>query len=152
MKKYSILISFLVLNIGFCLAENSEKDIDDFYNFSYPSVSKIIIEKDSNYVYHYVDVDKKPEFIGGNDSLYRFIAKNLKYPNTDVDAEDLVVCQFIVEKDGSISNIIIEQSIELPFDKEAIRVLELMPNWIPAEKNGKKVRVYKLLPINFKLQ
>jgi len=140
MKKHLILFIFATigLNIHFCSAEND---------------TILTMEKDSNYVYQITEVDKKPEFIGGNDALLKFIAKTLKLPPIYQESagQSNVICQFIIEKDGSISNItIVKKSFDSLFDKEAIRILELMPNWTSAEKNGSKVRCYYTIPIRFK--
>jgi protein TonB len=92
-----------------------------------------------------------PQFPGGEDSLLNFISKNLKYPNTEDDYMGRVICRFIVNKDGSVSNIEVVRSLETSFDAEAIKVLKLLPNFIPGKQNGNPVRVYYTLPISFKI-
>ena len=150
MKKHSVLISLVaVLNIGFCLAiENTETITIQ----TLEEKIRLGIERDSNYIYQTIEVQQSPEFPGGNDSLlYKFIAENLKYPNTEVDVVGRIICRFIVEKDGSISNVEVLKNLHPYFDKEVIRVVELMPKWIPAEKKGNKVRCYYTLPILFRI-
>jgi len=61
-----------------------------------------------------------------------------------------VVCRFVVEKDGSISNITVIRSLDPGCDKEAVRVIKLLPKFIPGKQNGQAVRVYYILPVIFK--
>ena len=60
-----------------------------------------------------------------------------------------VICRFVVEKDGSLSNITVVRSLDNSDDKEAVRIIKKMPKWIPGKLNGKVVRVYYTLPIKF---
>ena len=92
---------------------------------------------------------KEPEFPGGVDSMYQYIAKNLKYPNSALEQniEGVVLCEFIIEKDGSVSNVKIIKSLHPLCDEEAMRVIKLMPKWI---NKGEK-RVYYQVPVQFKL-
>jgi len=100
--------------------------------------------------------ENAPEFPGGADKLSEFINSNLKYPKDarKNEVEGKVVISFVVERDGSIKseNIKIEQSVYPSLDKEAIRVVKLMPNWIPANHNGRSVRAKSGFPITFALQ
>mgnify|MGYP001042072677 CR=1 FL=1 len=99
-------------------------------------------------------VEQMPQFPGGNSEMSKFIYSNLKYPkeHQETAIQGRVFLRFIVEKDGSISNIKIERSIDSILDAEAIRVVESMPKWKPGKQNGEPVRVYYLLPIAFRLQ
>jgi periplasmic protein TonB len=94
----------------------------------------------------------KPEFPGGDKELYKFLMKNLSYPNAAVRAnvEGKVYVKFVVEKDGSIGNLQILKSVGFGCDEEALRVLKSMPSWSPGKQNGKAVRVYYTMPIVFK--
>ena len=107
-----------------------------------------VIREDS--VYHRYNVDKTAQFPGGPDSLKSFIRKNLCYPSEDC-FEGSVIVRFIVEKDGSISDVKVIRSIEPLVDDEAVRVVRSMPKWIPAEKDGKAVRSRSMLPVKFGL-
>lgn len=99
-------------------------------------------------------VEKTAEFPGGQAGLMKFIASNLRYPESaqQNNTQGRVVVKFIVEKDGSISNPEISRSVDNELDREALRIVNKMPNWIPAQSNGVPVRSYFNLPINFKLQ
>ena len=104
-----------------------------------------VIREDS--VYHPYNVDKKAQFPGGRDSLKSFMKKNLILPPSSDCFEGSVIVRFIVEKDGSISDVKVIRSIEPLVDDEAVRVVRSMPKWIPAEKDGKAVRSRFLLPV-----
>jgi len=101
----------------------------------------------------YTIVEKMPSFPNGESEMRKFIAQNIKYPRVtcyEGGIEGRVVCQFIVEKDGSISNVEVFKSVDQYLDKAAVRVIESMPKWIPGENNGEKVRVKYFIPIVFK--
>lgn len=100
-------------------------------------------------------VEKMPEFPGGEKALFQFISENLTYPDAlaHTHAQGRVVCQFIVEKDGSISHVeVVRSSGYEALDNEVVRMISSMPNWTPGEQEGKKVRVKYHVPVNFKLQ
>lgn len=94
----------------------------------------------------YNQVDKKPDFPGGIMEFYSFVGKNFKVPEVKVNGK--VFIQFVVEKDGSLTDIKVLRDIGHGTGEEAIRVLKLSPNWIPGEHEGKKVRVMYSLPIS----
>ncbi len=106
-------------------------------------------EKDSVYLQWHVD--KKALFPGGSDSLKSFIERNLCYPPSWAELQGSVYVQFIVEKDGSISDAKAIRSADPLLDAEAVRVVRSMPKWIPAEMDGKAVRSIFFLPVNFSL-
>lgn len=99
------------------------------------------------------EVDKIPEFPGGQNGLMQYIGQNLRYPATAVKnkKQGRVTCQFVVEKDGSITDVEVVRSIDPDLDKEALRVVKAMPKWTPGSHKGETVRVRYTLPINFKL-
>jgi len=94
--------------------------------------------------------DKMPEL----DGLYQFISSHLKYPAQAVDAgvEGTVYISFVVEKDGSVSDIKTVRGIGVGCEQEAIRVVKMLPKWQPGVKGGKPVRVQCNLPVKFKLR
>lgn len=99
-------------------------------------------------------VEEMPVFPGGQTGLMEFIAKNLRYP-VKAQKEGIqgrVIARFIVEKDGSVSNLAVaRRSASSELDAEAIRVLSTMPKWTPGKQRGKEVRVKYTVPIAFKL-
>lgn len=99
-------------------------------------------------------VEQMPSYPGGNSALMQYLASNIKYP---VVAEEngiqgRVICTFVVEKDGSITDVKVARSVDPSLDKEAVRVIKSMPAWIPGKQNGGAVRVKYTLPVTFRLQ
>ncbi|MDO3641190.1 energy transducer TonB [Mucilaginibacter sp. L3T2-6] len=92
-----------------------------------------------------------PTFPGGIEALYKFLAKTIRYPKEARDAgiQGKVVISFMVETDGSLSDVKIEKSVHALIDGEALKVIKLSPKWIPAMKDGKLVRMPYSVPINF---
>ncbi|MCF6171582.1 MAG: energy transducer TonB [Bacteroidales bacterium] len=99
-------------------------------------------------------VENQPEFPGGMSELYVFLQKNVKYPPIAKESgiQGRVFVNFVVEKDGSISNVKVLRGIGGGCDEEAIRVVKSMPKWKPGKQRGKPVRVSFNLPIKFTLQ
>ena len=97
--------------------------------------------------------DKEAQFPGGNEFLKSFLKKNVYYPQEAIEKgiEGRVVVSFVVDKHGHISNVEVVQSADPLLDAEAVRVVQSMPKWIPAEKDGKAVRSIFRLPVRFKL-
>ena len=93
------------------------------------------------------------EFPGGEDALYDFIAKTLKYPQAakDSNIQGKVFVQFVVEKDGSITNAKVLRDIGGGCGEEALRVVKMMPKWKPGDQRGVKIRTQFNLPITFSL-
>ncbi|MDZ4665400.1 MAG: energy transducer TonB [Bacteroidota bacterium] len=102
----------------------------------------------------YAFVDQMPEYRGGQDSLLLWFSKNLKYPKILVEesAKATVFASFIVLKDGSISDIKIFKANNSPFEIEALRLLNMMPDWIPGRCSGTLADVKINLPIKFGLK
>jgi len=101
----------------------------------------------------YQIVDQMPEFPGGTEALLKFVANNVKYPEKAKDEEisGRVFISFVIETDGSVSNVEVKRGIGGGCDEEAVRVIKSLPNWKPGIKDGKPVRVSYMMPINFKL-
>ena len=98
--------------------------------------------------------DEMPEFLGGMNSLYNYIANNVTYPQQAIDRgiEGKVWVNFIVETDGSITNVNVTNGIGGGCDEEAMKVLANMPKWKPGKNEGKPVRVSFNMPVSFKLK
>jgi protein TonB len=99
-------------------------------------------------------VEQMPSFPGGMGALMQYLSSHIKYP---VVAEEngiqgRVICTFIVERDGSITDTRVARSVDPSLDKEAVRVINSMPRWIPGKQNGTACRVKFTLPVTFKLQ
>ena len=99
-------------------------------------------------------VEEMPSFPGGPGALMSFLSSNIKYP---VVAEEngiqgRVIVAFVVERDGSITDVRVVKSVDQSLDKEAVRVVKSMPRWIPGKQNGSAVRVKYTVPVTFRLQ
>jgi protein TonB len=97
--------------------------------------------------------DVEAEFIGGAQALMKYIQTNIQYPPTSIEMNEQgkVYLSFVVEPDGSISNVVVERGVSPDLDREAKRVVRSMPNWKPGESKAKKSRTRCRLPINFQL-
>ncbi|WP_395054111.1 energy transducer TonB [Flavobacterium sp.] len=106
-------------------------------------------EIDDNAIYNTAGIEVKPEFPGGTEKFNSFMSRNIKLTNEMKESEikGKVFASFVIEKDGTISNIKIIRDIGYGMANEVIRVLKSMPRWIPGEQNGKKVRCSYMVPI-----
>lgn len=111
-------------------------------------------ESESNKIFNGDDVDQQPSFPGGTNALNTFLASNLKYPVVAQEngIQGRVIVKFIVEKDGSISNVEVDRSVYPSLDNESMRVVKAMPKWIPGQINGKAVKVKWSFPFTFRLR
>lgn len=98
--------------------------------------------------------DSLPVFPGGNAACMRFLSRNVVYPPSAVKSRTrgCVLVQFVVEKDGRLTDFKILRSVSPLLDKEALRVLKMMPRWIPGRKNGKAARFLYVFPVDFRLR
>lgn len=114
----------------------------------------VIIEEEEPEEQVYTVVETMPSFPGGEEALRKFLADNIKYPTLAQEngIQGKVVCSFIIGKDGGIYDISLSKSVENSLDKEAQRVVGIMPKWIPGQKNGKPVKVKYFLPVLFRFQ
>lgn len=118
---------------------------------------KVSVSGDANRVeyrtvYEYDGVWEKPCFPGGDSNLITFINRNRQYPAQAYKAgiEGRVLCSFIVNSDGSISNVTVFKGVEASLNEEAVRIFKLMPNWIPGRMNGVPVPVRVIRPVPFR--
>ena len=133
MKRFLLLLSAILLtNMAFC-QEEKKVSVDDEV---------------------FVVVEEQAEFPGGLDSMYAYIHKNLKYPELakEKGIEGRVFVNFIIEKDGSISNVKILRGIGGFCEEAAVEMVKNMPKWKPGKQRGKAVRVKYTLPVMFRLQ
>lgn len=97
-------------------------------------------------VFNVAGITEKPEFPGGMEKFYKFVGNNFQAP-TEPNLKGKVYVMFIIEKDGSITNVSVLRDIGHGTGEEATRVIKLSPKWIPAQKDGVPVRVQYSLPI-----
>jgi protein TonB len=133
MKKALLIFSFLF--VQFVSAQVTDE----------PVVPQQSEEKENN-LYPAASVEVKPEFPGGIEKFYKFVANNFNQPSDKKFKGGKIIVQFVVEKDGSITDIVV-RDIGFGTKDEAMRVFSKMPNWMPGEQNGKKIRCMYTIPI-----
>ncbi|MEL6133100.1 MAG: energy transducer TonB, partial [Bacteroidota bacterium] len=99
-----------------------------------------------------VEADVLPSFPGGEPALYRFLSSHIRYPEDALrqKVEGKVFVRFVIREDGSITDLQIRKGIGFGCDEEALRVIRMMPRWIPGELGGQRVPVFSSLAVNFK--
>lgn len=99
-------------------------------------------------------VEQMPSFPGGNGALLEYLASHVKYPVVAQEngVQGRVIVSFVVERDGSITDVRVVRSVDPSLDREAARVVSSMPRWTPGKQNGSAVRVKYNVPVMFKLQ
>jgi periplasmic protein TonB len=129
---------------------SSETDIEETETYGNPEITS---EQEVNDNEIYTVIEEIPSFPGGDMERINYVRSRLVYPNAAKinSVQGSVVVVFIIEKNGSISNIKIEKGIGSGCDEEAIRVVQNMPNWTPGKQRGKPVRVLLKMPIRFSL-
>ncbi|TCD03401.1 M56 family metallopeptidase [Pedobacter psychroterrae] len=112
-----------------------------------------MVNQDPNKVYDFVSLQKQPEFVGGMAKFFEYLKKTVRYPaeaqKNKVSGK--VFLSFVVEKDGSLTDIKVDRKLGSGLDEEAVRVIEESPRWIPGVQDGKAVRVKFNIPISFSL-
>lgn len=104
--------------------------------------------------YEMFDIQKPPSFPGGEGELLKYLAENIKYPPLarENNIQGVVALTFVIAKDGSVRDVNIVKDIGGGCGKEAVRVVQTMPKWLPGEANGNPVKVRFTLPVRFKLE
>lgn len=113
-------------------------------------VDEVVVEEDNEI---FIVVDQQPEFEGGYEAMMDFIKSNMIYPSNArrMQIEGTVHVSFVVSKTGTISEVKVLRGIMTECDKEAVRVIEMMPPWKPGKQNGRPVNVRFILPLKFRL-
>lgn len=128
------------------------EDNKDKIVISAPVAAPKVVEEDDQVIFQVVET--MPTFPGGDQALFKFLSDNIRYPviAQENGIQGRVICQFVVNRDGSIVDVEVVRSVDASLDREAIRVIKSMPNWKPGMQRGKAVRVKYTLPVNFRLQ
>lgn len=132
---------------------NTEDDKDVEVVIAPPVEAPVEEEEEEEVIF--MVVETMPEFPGGQQALFKYLGENVKYPviAQENGIQGRVICQFVVNKDGSIVDVVVVRSSGEPsLDKEALRVINSMPKWKPGKQRGKPVRVKYTVPVNFRLQ
>ena len=129
------------------IIDTDPTDIIGNFDFGHEEIDEVSDEP-------FIVVENMPEFPGGDQALMEFLAKNIKYPRRakNIGIEGRVYLKFIVDVDGSISDIQVIKGIGAGCDEEAVRVLNMLPKFSPGKQRGMAVKVQMQLPVNFKLQ
>ncbi|MFZ4740506.1 MAG: energy transducer TonB [Bacteroidales bacterium] len=137
MKKIIQLFSILTLVVLYSFNNQTFSQNNYLINTNDTSISRI--------------VENQPDFQGGEKARVDFLRNNMHYPDKAIEngIEGIVYITFVVEKDGSITNIKILRGIGGGCDEEAVRVIKLMPKWIPGNLNGSIIRTQYNMPIKF---
>ena len=132
---------------------DSEADKETFIDVA-PVIQTVKEEKEEEEAQVFFIVEEMPEFPGGEAALRRFIANSIKYPQIAQEngIQGRVYVQFVVDRDGSITNASVARGVDPSLDKEALRVVNSLPKWKPGMQRGKPVKVSYTVPINFVLQ
>ncbi|WP_455585121.1 energy transducer TonB [Bacteroides sp.] len=131
----------------------SSEYLDEPYVVKY---NPVVVETENEPVEDviFVSVEKMPEFPGGNAALFQYLNKNIKYPVVPQEQgiQGKVIIQFVVDKDGTITDPVVVRSVDPYLDKEALRVIKAMPKWNPGMQSRQAVRVKYTVPVSFRLQ
>ena len=132
---------------------DSEADNETFIDVA-PVISAVKEEKEEEEAQVFFIVEEMPEFPGGEAALRRFIANAIKYPQIAQEngIQGRVYIQFVVDKDGSVTQASVARGVDPSLDKEALRVVNSLPKWKAGMQRGKPVKVSYTVPINFQLQ
>lgn len=153
-------ITHLLIERHKCFPDTSIYSVQDFEEYKITkllSEFKCLSEEEFNANVEnevYTLVEKMPEFPGGMGELMKFLATNIRYPAQAKNAgiQGRVFINFVVETDGSIKDVTVLRGIGGGCDEEAVRVVSMMPKWVPGRQKGKEVRVSYNLPVKFSLE
>jgi len=154
--KYALILPVLAMLLFFNSTLQTKAEPVNEMNTSQQTPQKAqdkpVAAKDEKVIFNHVEV--MPEFPGGINALMKFLQDNLKYPEEaqKQGIQGRVALRFVVTPDGSVDDVQVMKSLDSLCDQEAVRVVNLMPKWIPGKQNGDPVYVYFSLPITFKLQ
>lgn len=134
-------------------SESSEETVVTFSKVETPVAKQEDEEEEADAPVFFI-VEKMPEFPGGNEALQRYIATSIRYPviAQENGIQGRVFVSFVVNAKGQVVDVKVARGIDSNLDREALRVVQQMPNWSPGEQRGKKVKVSYTVPINFVLQ
>lgn len=142
--------AFILIAAIFATASASAQNTNDSVHIGWVFIEPLN-DVDDDYEAEKVYYTSEPEFPGGEDSLYRFLERNIQLPEGCYEPEGKVIVVFNVEKDGSITNVMIKRDIGHGIGAEVKRVVKTMPKWKPATYKGEPVALQHILPVAFTL-
>lgn len=133
--------------------ENEKKDPTKSNSIKVNKKDSIQSKERDEHILCYLVLEKVPAYPGGDDKLVEYLSKKIIYPKEAVakKIQGRVICKFMVNEDGSITNIEVIRSVDPLLDAEAIRVIKTLPKFVPGTQHKKPVGVYFNLPITFSL-
>lgn len=136
---------FLFALLTFCVRYQAQ---DDEFHVHIPEPSICLPFNDTMVVFEVAEVS--PEYPGGMEKLYEFLANNIKFPeiSSDGQTQGKVYVTFVISETGTVQNVEILKSLDSLLEAEVLRVIKLMPSWIPGKINDENVKVRFTLPIN----
>lgn len=155
MKKLAIMVIAVVASTAWCSAQQiGHTAVDDMEKAAVKESCIVSDKKADKKERVFENTEQTASFPGGQAALMQFLAAHLIYPEQAAQngIQGRVIVKFIIEKDGSITNPEIVRGVNEDLDKEALRVVKLMPEWKPGRNNGVAVRSWYYLPVIFKLQ
>jgi len=131
------------------VADVKGSDAPDAVDIADLQEHKVIVEEKPLLI-----AEQPPQFPGGEEELMKFLGDNTHYPAiaAETGVEGRVIIRFVVSKTGDVTNVEVTRGFDAACEKEAMRVVKMMPKWIPGKQNGRNVPVYFTLPVYFKLQ
>ena len=146
--------AFIMLNLltaTVCIKAQTTKDLAPPAP-AFIDSSKFVNEDDN--VYNIAVIEQIPSFPNGEAAMFKYLANNIKYPAIarENGIEGTVYVEFIIAKDGSVTEANVKRGIGGGCNEEALRIVNAMPKWIPAKQKNKPVKVKYTLPVKFKLQ
>ena len=154
MKQKITFGAFIMLNLltaTVCVKAQTTNDLPP------PTPASIDFSKSANEndkIYNIAVIEQPPTYPGGEKALFEYLGNNIKYPETarENGIEGTVYVEFVIAKDGSVTNVVAKRKVDGGCTEEALRVIKKMPNWAPGIQEGKPVNVKYTLPIKFKLE
>lgn len=130
------------------------KGNDEIHGKDIAELKEVIVQEPVEETKPYTMVEQMPQFPGGDKELLSYIARNLRYPPMAAEngTQGKVYIRFVVSATGQVKEVTVIRSLDPHCDKEALRVVASLPDWIPGKQNGRNVPVYYTVPITFKLQ
>ncbi len=130
------------------------KGNDDEHGVDIADLKQIVVQAKEEPEEVFDMVEQMPSFPGGDQALLKYLSDNIRYPAIDQEngVQGVVICQFVVSRDGSVRDVTVVRTLSPTCDREAVRVLTSMPKWIPGKQNGKAVNVKYTVPVRYRLQ
>lgn len=152
--KLTTAFLFLLLSLPILAQEKSANMSYPYISIEYSTDEPIVAAATVDTVYLFLDpaLTKQAQFPGGEEAMQKFIQDSLQYPAIALQSttNTKVTLRFVITSTGERKDLRVTQSGEFEYDKEALRIIRAMPNWIPAQKDGKAVAVTCIMPVLFK--